>query len=100
MRTGVKGHLTISLASDIVQSYDDRRTDLNTRMTVEELIKIKELGTDKAVTLCAALEMGATVRELKNEGNIRRFFSTFVIRSICNGAPATRRGGSMYGQLC
>ena len=57
LRTGVKGQSAISLASDIVQSYDDGAYGLN-RMTVEELIKIKGIGTDKAVTLCAALEMG------------------------------------------
>jgi len=66
LRTGVKGQSAISLASDIVQSYDDGAYGLN-RMTVEELIKIKGIGTDKAVTLCAALEMGRRLGELKNK---------------------------------
>ena len=94
LRTGVKGQSAISLASDIVQSYDDGAYGLN-RMTVEELVKIKGIGTDKAVTLCAALEMGRRLGE--NQGNIRRFFSTFCHCSICNGAPATRRGGACMG---
>ena len=45
LRTGVKGQSAISLASDIVQSYDDGVYGLN-RMTVEELIKIKETYED------------------------------------------------------
>ena len=57
LRTGVKGQSAISLASDIVQSFDDGVYGLN-RMTVDNLTKIKGIGRDKAVTLCAALEMG------------------------------------------
>ena len=45
LRTGVKGQSAISLASDIVQSYDDGAYGLN-RMTVEELIKIKATYED------------------------------------------------------
>ena len=64
LRTGVKGQSAISLASDIVQSFDDGVYGLN-RMTVDNLTKIKGIGRDKAVTLCAALEMGRRLGELK-----------------------------------
>ncbi len=68
LRTGVKGQSAISLASDIVQSYDDGAYGLN-RMTVE----------DKAVTLCAALEMGRRLGELKIKETYEDFSQPFVI---------------------
>ena len=49
------------------------------RMTVEELIKIKGIGTDKAVTLCAALEMGRRLGELKIKATYEDFSQPFVI---------------------
>lgn len=78
LRTGVKGQSAISLASDIVQSYDDGAYGLN-RMTVEELVKIKGIGTDKAITLCAALEMGRRLGELKIKETYEDFSQPFVI---------------------
>jgi len=78
LRTGVKGQSAISLASDILQSFDDGVYGLN-RMTVDNLIKIKGIGRDKAVTLCAALEMGRRLGELKIKETYEDFSQPFVI---------------------
>ena len=58
--------------------FDDGIYGLN-RMTVEELVKIKGIGTDKAVTLCAALEMGRRLGELKIKETYEDFSQPFVI---------------------
>lgn len=73
-----KGQSAISLASDIVQSFDDGVYGLN-RMTVDNLTKIKGIGRDKAVTLCAALEMGRRLGELKIKETYEDFSQPFVI---------------------
>ena len=72
-----KGQSAISLASDIVQSFDDGVYGLN-RMTVDNLTKIKGIGRDKAVTLCAALEMGRRLGELKIKETYEDFSQPFV----------------------
>ncbi len=78
LRTGVKGSPPYHWLVILLQSFDDGVYGLN-RMTVENLVKIKGIGTDKAVTLCAALEMGRRLGELKIKETYQDFSQPFVI---------------------
>lgn len=78
LRTGVKGQSAVSLAHDIVKSFDDGIYGLN-RMNVDKLMKIKGIGADKAVTICAALELGRRLGELKIKETYEDFSQPFAI---------------------
>lgn len=78
LRSGVKGQSALTLAHDIVESFDDGIYGLN-RMTVKNLMKIKGIGADKAVTICAAVELGRRLGELKIKATYEDFSQPFVI---------------------
>lgn len=78
LRTGLKGQSAIDLAKTIIDSFPDGVYGLN-RMTVGNLIKIKGIGRDKAVTLCAAIELGRRLGELKIKSTYEDFSQPYVI---------------------
>ena len=47
-------------------------------MTVDDLVKIKGVGIDKAVTICAAVELGRRLGELKSPLHTK-IFSAFML---------------------
>ncbi|MBD8975943.1 RadC family protein [Veillonella magna] len=63
LRTGHRGKSAIDIAHDIVASLPEGETGLQT-ISVEELCQIKGIGRDKAVTLCAAIELGRRLTAL------------------------------------
>lgn len=64
LRTGYKGTSALSLAKQVIQFFPDGVYGLN-HMTVKELESIKGIGTDKAIALCAAVELGRRLGQLK-----------------------------------
>lgn len=78
LRTGSKGQSAIDLGKKIVELYPDGLYGLN-RATVDDLIKIKGIGTDKAITICAALELGRRLQELTITSTYEDFSQPYVI---------------------
>lgn len=78
LRTGLKGQSSIDLAHTIIDSFTDGIYGLN-HMTVDDLVKIKGVGIDKAVTICAAVELGRRLGELKITSTYEDFSQPYVI---------------------
>ena len=68
LRTGQKGTDVMALAADLLKEYPDERA--LARTTAEELCGFSGLGTAKAATLLAAMELGrrSCCDEKRNEG--------------------------------
>ena len=78
LRTGLKGQSSIDLAHTIIDSFTDGIYGLN-HMTVDDLVKIKGVGIDKAVTICAAVELGRRLGELKITSTYEDFSQPYFI---------------------
>lgn len=65
LRTGTKTASALQLAQKILQHFDGLY--LLRDATVDELKTIKGIGVVKAVELCAALELGKRIHNLKQE---------------------------------
>lgn len=71
LRTGCQKHSVMEIAEDVVRSFSclqengDSSVSIRGPITVDMLRKIKGIGTDKAVTLCAALELGRRMSRKK-----------------------------------
>lgn len=78
LRTGLKGQSAIDLGKDIIDSLPDGAYGLNC-ITVDELVQIKGIGRDKAVTICAAIELGRRLGELKVKSTYADFSQPYVV---------------------
>lgn len=65
IRTGTKKESALQLAQKVLQQFDGLH--LLREATVDELQSIKGIGVVKAVELCAALELGKRIHNLKQE---------------------------------
>lgn len=65
IRTGTKTESALQLAQKVLQQFDG--LSLIRDATVDELKKIKGIGTVKAVEICAALELGKRIHNLRQE---------------------------------
>ncbi len=72
LRTGYKGASSLVLAKDIIDYLPEGVYGLN-RINVQELQKLRGIGQDKAVTLCAAIELGRRLGELRVKHNYEDF---------------------------
>lgn len=64
LRTGRKGSSVLELAKEVLDSVVDGAYGLN-GVSVEQLRKVKGIGRDKAVTVCAAIELGRRLGQLR-----------------------------------
>ena len=64
LRTGRKGASVLEVARDVVERMDHVVGGLN-NVTVETLREIEGIGQDKAVTICAAIELGRRLGQMK-----------------------------------
>lgn len=64
LRTGTKGASALDLAHIVLEHCHKGAYGLNS-MTLEELMTIKGIGEDKAITICAAIEMGRRLGQMK-----------------------------------
>lgn len=64
LRTGRKGASVLEVAHDVVERMDQVVGGLN-NATVETLREIEGIGQDKAVTICAAIELGRRLGQMK-----------------------------------
>lgn len=78
LRTGLKGQSAIDLGKDIIESLPDGVYGLNS-ITVEDLRKIKGIGRDKAITICAAIELGRRLGELRVKSTYADFSQPYVV---------------------
>lgn len=64
LRTGRKGSSVLELAKEVLDSVVDGAYGLN-GVSVDQLRKVKGIGRDKAVTVCAAIELGRRLGQLR-----------------------------------
>ncbi|WP_277612550.1 RadC family protein [Veillonella intestinalis] len=64
LRTGRRGTSVLELAKEVLNTVQHGAYGLN-EITVEGLQTIKGIGCDKAVTVCAAIELGRRLGQLK-----------------------------------
>lgn len=64
LRTGRKGASVLDIAKELLSSLEEGDYGLN-GITEERLMKVKGIGRDKAITLCAAIELGRRLGQLK-----------------------------------
>lgn len=63
LRTGCKGRSALGLARDMLQQLEKSALDLN-KASLGDFLKVKGIGRDKAVTICAAIELGRRLKEM------------------------------------
>lgn len=63
LRTGCKGTSVLELSEQVIENLHDGAYGLNT-ITPTSLQKIKGIGADKAVTVCAAIELGRRLSQM------------------------------------
>lgn len=64
LRTGCKGESALALSRRLIEYFPNGLYELQ-HISVRELQEIKGIGQDKAVTLCAAIELGKRLREMR-----------------------------------
>jgi DNA repair protein RadC len=62
LRTGMKNSTAVDVARELLKKYNNDLTELS-RVSVNELARIRGIGKVKAVTLAAALELGRRRRQ-------------------------------------
>lgn len=61
LRTGTQGHSVLDVARSVLSALPGENIGNLGGITVEELRRIHGIGTDKAITLCAAVELGRRI---------------------------------------
>lgn len=64
LRTGRKGATVMEVAREILDLVGHEEYELN-RITLDKLQSIKGIGADKAITICAAIELGRRLSAAK-----------------------------------
>lgn len=72
LRTGRKGTSVVDLSREVINQLRDGAYGLHT-VTPQHLCHIKGIGADKAVTVCAAIELGRRLMQLKVKHTYRDF---------------------------
>lgn len=78
LRTGRQGASVIDMASEVLTSLENGAYSLN-EANVETLQSIKGIGPDKAVTICAAIELGRRLGQLRVEREYEDFSSAQAV---------------------
>lgn len=80
LRTGYLGKSVVELAQDVVNSLIGGSGDLAS-ITPEKLMQIKGIGPDKAVTLCAAVELSKRLQEYRAKETFADFSQPKAVAS-------------------
>lgn len=67
IRTGSKNKNAVEIAQELLTHYDNNLANLS-RLSIQELSKVKGLGAVKAISILAALELGRRRREFEVAG--------------------------------
>ena len=68
LRTGRKGASVLEVAREVLALVGNEEYELN-RITLDRLQSIKGIGADKAITICAAIELGRRLSAAKAIGS-------------------------------
>lgn len=68
IRTGSKSKNAVETANELLITYDNNLANLS-RLSIQELSKVKGLGSVKAISILAALELGRRRREFEITGH-------------------------------
>lgn len=80
LRTGRQGSSVLDLAKEVLDTVSHGAYGLNDT-TVGALQKIKGIGRDKAVTVCAAIELGRRLGQLRVKEHFEDFSSPKAVAS-------------------
>lgn len=78
LRTGYKGCSVMELSRQVMHMFRDGEVGL-ARVTPEKLMTLKGVGRDKAVTVCAALELGRRLRQSQIKRNYTDFSQPGIV---------------------
>ncbi len=80
LRTGYKGKSVLALAKQVIEELQDGAYGLNS-ITPQRLRRIKGIGKEKAVTICAAVELGRRLGEMAVKQHYADFSSPQAVAS-------------------
>lgn len=61
LRTGIKGHSVLDISREVLRSLPNENVYYLGETSISDLCAIRGLGVDKAVTVCAAIELGKRI---------------------------------------
>lgn len=73
LRTGIKGRSVLELAEEVLEKIGG--IEGLGRMVPEQLMEVRGIGRDKAITICAAIELGRRLSERKVKKSYEDFSS-------------------------
>lgn len=63
LRTGIKGHSVLDISREVLRSLPNENVYYLGETSISDLCAIRGLGVDKAVTVCAAIELGKRISQ-------------------------------------
>ena len=73
LRTGVKGHSVLDVSRSLLRSLPGENLYYLSEASVADLCAIRGVGADKAVTICAAVELGRRIARQRVKQNAPDF---------------------------
>ncbi|MCH4188004.1 MAG: DNA repair protein RadC [Megasphaera sp.] len=61
LRTGTKGHSVLDVSRDVMRSLPGENLYYLSEAGIDDLCRIHGIGMDKAITICAAIELGRRI---------------------------------------
>ncbi|MCH4178470.1 MAG: DNA repair protein RadC [Megasphaera sp.] len=61
LRTGTKGHSVLDVSREVIRSLPGENLYYLSESGIDDLCRIHGIGTDKAITVCAAIELGRRI---------------------------------------
>ncbi|MCI1823431.1 MAG: DNA repair protein RadC [Megasphaera sp.] len=61
LRTGIKGHSVLDISRDVLRLLPNENLYYLGETSISDLCTVRGLGVDKAVTVCAAIELGKRI---------------------------------------
>ena len=61
LRTGIKGHSVLDISREVLRSLPNENLYYLGETSISDLCAIRGVGVDKAVTVCAAIELGKRI---------------------------------------
>lgn len=101
LRTGRQGHSVMEIAKEVVDLLE-RETGINgyEDLNWRDLTDIKGIGPDKAVTICAAVELGRRLSLICDKRKLVSFSAPDKVAAFFMEKTASRKPGTLRHGLC
>ena len=82
LRTGVKGHSVLDVSRSLLRSLPGENLYYLSEASVADLCAIRGVGADKAVTICAAVELGRRVKQNAPDFSTPQSIAEYVMEDM------------------